>query len=68
MPPALEQADLVEAVVSETTTSPVVLIAHDKGTSVATELLARDLNGHLPFELQSAVLTNGSVILDRASL
>ena len=58
----------MEAVVSETTTSPVVLIAHDKGTSVATELLARDLNGHLPFELQSAVLTNGSVILDRASL
>jgi pimeloyl-ACP methyl ester carboxylesterase len=63
-----EQADIVEKVVAETTTGPVVLIAHDMGTSVATELLARDLNGRLPFELQRAVLTNGSVILERASL
>ncbi len=64
----LEQADLVQAVIAETTSDPVVLIAHDMGTSVATELLARDLDGHLPFELQAAVLSNGSVILDRASL
>lgn len=63
-----EQADLVERVVAATTTGPVVLIAHDMGTSVATELLARDLEGALPFDLQRAVLTNGSVILDRASL
>ena len=47
---------------------PVVLLAHDMGTSVATELLARDLAGALPFELLRAVLTNGSVILERASL
>ena len=45
-----------------------MLLAHDMGTSVATELLARDLSGALPFELQRAVLTNGSVILERASL
>jgi pimeloyl-ACP methyl ester carboxylesterase len=64
----LEQTDLVQQVVSETAAGPVVVIAHDMGTSVATELLARDLNGCLPFELQRAVLTNGSVILDRASL
>jgi hypothetical protein len=38
------------------------------GTSVTTELLARDLARHLPFELRRAVLTNGSVILERASL
>ena len=47
---------------------PVVLVAHDMGTSVTTELLARDLQGRLPFELQRAVLSNGSVILHRASL
>jgi pimeloyl-ACP methyl ester carboxylesterase len=64
----LEQADLVQQVVSQTAAAPVVLVAHDMGTSVATELLARDLDGQLPFELQRAVLTNGSVILDRASL
>jgi pimeloyl-ACP methyl ester carboxylesterase len=46
----------------------VALVAHDMGTSVTTELLARDIQGRLPFELQKVVLTNGSVILSRASL
>jgi len=64
----LEQADIVQDVVTATATGPVVLLAHDMGTSVATELLARDLHGALPFDLQRAVLTNGSVILERASL
>jgi pimeloyl-ACP methyl ester carboxylesterase len=64
----LEQADIVQDVVTEIGVGPVVLLAHDMGTSVATELLARDLTGALPFELQRAVLTNGSVILERASL
>jgi pimeloyl-ACP methyl ester carboxylesterase len=64
----LEQADLVQTVVAGTVKGPVVLIAHDMGTSVTTELLARDLEGRLPFELQRVVLANASVILDRASL
>ncbi len=64
----LEQADIVAAVVAQAAPGPVVLVAHDMGTSVTTELLARDLQGHLPFELQKVVLTNGSVILRRASL
>lgn len=63
-----EQADVVQTVVAETTSGPVVLIAHDMGTSVATELLARDIDDDLPFDLRAAVLTNGSVILHRASL
>lgn len=64
----LEQADLVEQVVAARTSGPVELIAHDMGTSVGTELLARDLDGALPFDLRRAVLSNGSVILERASL
>jgi pimeloyl-ACP methyl ester carboxylesterase len=64
----LEQADIVQTVVADVTADAVVLIAHDMGTSVTTELLARDIEGCLPFDLQRAVLTNGSVILDRASL
>lgn len=64
----LEQADIVQSVVAESERGPVVLVAHDMGTSVTTELLARDLQGHLPFELQKVVLSNGSVILRRASL
>ncbi len=64
----LEQADLVQTVVGLTATGPVVVLAHDMGTSVTTELLARDLDGRLPFDLRRAVLSNGSVILERASL
>src|SRR5271166_7082957 len=64
----LEQADLVQTVVADIVTGPVVLVAHDMGTSVTTELLARDIEGRLPFDLQKAVLSNGSVILARASL
>lgn len=63
-----EQADIVERVVAAEVSGPVVLVAHDMGTSVATELLARDIEGALSFDLQSAVLTNGSVIIERASL
>ena len=64
----LGQADIVQTVIASETTGPVVVVAHDMGTSVTTELLARDLQGRLPFELQRVVLSNGSVILRRASL
>lgn len=64
----LRQADLVTEVLDRTVQGPATMIAHDMGTSVATELLARDVEGALPFELGAAVLTNGSVILERASL
>jgi pimeloyl-ACP methyl ester carboxylesterase len=64
----LEQADIVQSVVADSAQGPVVLVAHDMGTSVTTELLARDIHGQLPFELQKVVLSNGSVILRRASL
>ncbi|BBY67099.1 alpha/beta fold hydrolase [Mycolicibacterium helvum] len=64
----LEQADIVQQAVADVAPGPVVLLAHDMGTSVATELLARDVSGTLPFEIQRAVLTNGSVIIERASL
>ena len=63
-----EQADIVEDVIAATGTGPVVVLAHDMGTSVATELLARDVAGTLPFTIERAVLTNGSVIIERASL
>jgi pimeloyl-ACP methyl ester carboxylesterase len=63
------QADLVESVVRLCAGGePVVLVAHDMGTSVATELLARNIEGRLPFELRSVLLFNGSMVLERASL
>ncbi|MCU0314372.1 MAG: alpha/beta hydrolase [Solirubrobacteraceae bacterium] len=62
------QADLAEALVERAGSPPVVLVAHDMGTSVATELLARDLRGETPLDVRGALLFNGSVILERASL
>lgn len=46
----------------------VFVLAHDMGTSVATELMARDLEGRLDLQLRGALLFNGSIVLDRASL
>ena len=44
------------------------VVAHDMGTSVTTELLARDLEGRLGIELAGVLLFNGSIVLERASL
>jgi pimeloyl-ACP methyl ester carboxylesterase len=63
-----DQADLVEGLVERLDSEQVVMVAHDMGTSVATELLARDIEGRLPFQLRSVLLLNGSMILERASL
>ena len=63
------QADLVEELVARHGAGrPVFLVAHDMGTSVATELLARDIEGGLGFELAGALLFNGSIVLARATL
>ena len=64
----MRQADMYEAVARAEGLKEVVLVAHDMGTSVATELMARDLQGRLDFDLQRVVLSNGSVILERATL
>jgi pimeloyl-ACP methyl ester carboxylesterase len=64
----LRQTDVVQWIVTNSTDGPVDLIAHDMGTSMTTELLARDLAARLPFELHHAVITNGSGILERACL
>jgi pimeloyl-ACP methyl ester carboxylesterase len=61
------QADIVEAIAAGLG-EPVILVAHDMGTSVATELMARDLEGRLPFDLAGVLLFNGSMVIERASL
>ncbi len=64
----LGQADLAQAVAERFGSEPVVLVAHDMGTSVATELLARDVDGQLPFALARVLLFNGSMVIEKASL
>ncbi len=61
------QADAVEELVARAGTPPVYLVAHDMGTSVATELMARELEGRARIEIAGALLFNGSILLDRAS-
>jgi pimeloyl-ACP methyl ester carboxylesterase len=62
-----EQADIVTRLVGDDE-RPVVVVAHDMGTSVATELLARDLDGTIRFDLAGVLLFNGGMIVERASL
>jgi len=61
------QADLTEELIARHGDGrPVFVCAHDMGTSVATELLARDIAGELGFEAAGVLLFNGSVILELA--
>jgi pimeloyl-ACP methyl ester carboxylesterase len=61
-------ADTVQEVVARYAGEPLVVVAHDMATSVVTELLARDVEGRLPFELGGVLLFNGSMVIERASL
>lgn len=61
-----EQADLVNDVVAALSLERVDLLTHDMGDSVGGEVLARSLDGSLPFDVERRVITNGSVYLDMA--
>lgn len=63
-----EQADVVLQILARLGLREVHLVAHDMGTSVATELCARRERGLLPISLKSLTLSNGSVLLDLAHL
>jgi pimeloyl-ACP methyl ester carboxylesterase len=62
------QADMVEELVRrQDERRPVFFVAHDMGTSVANELMARDIEGTLEMDLAGGLLLNGSMIQDAAS-
>lgn len=60
------QADAAEEIVRRAGAPRVFAVGHDMGTSVATELMARELRGELGFELSGALLFNGSMLLHLA--
>ncbi len=64
----IEQADVVELVARQLNLTRVHVWAHDMGTSVATELLARRSAGLLHFEIDRLILMNGSVHAEMARL
>jgi pimeloyl-ACP methyl ester carboxylesterase len=62
------QADLAEELVRRHLDGPVFVVGHDVGTSVATELMARDLAGRLSMDVAGILLFNGSILQERAKL
>jgi pimeloyl-ACP methyl ester carboxylesterase len=62
------QADIAETVAERFANEPVIMVSHDMGSTVATEILARDLEDRLSFKLRSALLFNASLVRERASL
>lgn len=64
----LEQADLIELLLRSLGVNEVDIVAHDMGTSVATELCARRERGLLAVTLKSLLLMNGSVHIELARL
>jgi pimeloyl-ACP methyl ester carboxylesterase len=65
----LWQADLAEELVRRNSPGhPVLIVAHDMCTSVANELMARDLEGSLSFDLAGVLLLNGSMVQSAAKL
>jgi len=60
------QADAAEELVRRAGSPPVFVVGHDMGTSVATELMARDLRGELGMRMAGALLFNGSMLLHLA--
>jgi len=62
------QADLTEELADRYRDGePVYVCAHDLGTSVATELLARDLVGELGFELCGMTIFNGAILVEKSN-
>jgi pimeloyl-ACP methyl ester carboxylesterase len=59
-------AEAVQELVRRAGSQPVFVVGHNMGTSVATELMARDLRGELDFEISGALLFNGSMLLHLA--
>lgn len=64
----LEQADVLLELLATLGVDSIDLVAHDMGTSVSCELLARREEGRLPVALRSLTLTNGSVYIEMAHL
>lgn len=64
----IEQAEVAMDIWRQLGIERAHLLAHDYGTSVATEVLARRERGSCPVDLQSVTLANGSVFIELAHL
>lgn len=64
----IEQADIALAVWKKLNMNEVHLLAHDYGTSIGTEIIARYNQGYEPITLKTITLGNGSMLINMAQL
>ncbi|MFY0631030.1 MAG: alpha/beta hydrolase [Flavobacteriaceae bacterium] len=64
----IEQADMALALWKELGLKKVILFAHDYGTSVATEIIARYNANELDIEIEELILSNGSIHIELSQL
>jgi pimeloyl-ACP methyl ester carboxylesterase len=57
-----QQADTIEELLKTLNVQAAHVVSHDLGTSLHSELLARQAEGRLSFELQSSTFLNGSML------
>ena len=62
------QADLACRLYKHFDAENIHLIAHDYGTSIATEIIARDNDGALDFNIETVTLCNGSMLIEMSQL
>ena len=63
-----QQADILEGLLKNLGVNAAHVVSHDVGTSLHTELLARQAEGTLSFTMRAATFLNGSMIKSMASL
>ncbi len=63
-----KQADLYEAVAKQEGLTEVMLVAHDMGQSVASELMKRHQEGTLNFKIRHAIIFDGSTLINLVNL
>jgi len=64
----LDQADVALQLWQQLGVKKVHLLAHDYGTSVATEIIARNNNNELTIEIENLTLCNGSMHIELSQL
>lgn len=63
-----QQADAIEGLAKALGVTEAHVVSHDVGTSVHTELLAREQEARLPFRVRSSVFLNGSMLQGLATI
>jgi len=64
----IEQAEIALSLWKSLQLNEVIILAHDYGTSVATEILARSQNSSISIKINTLILCNGSIHIELAKL